>query len=72
MEKRKTQLFASADEYTYRAHYSSEDECYIGEADEFPGLSVCEDTYEEALREIKVVVAVGIQMLQDKAQHSHA
>ena len=60
-----------ADECAYRVHYSPEDECYIGEADEFPGLSVCEDTYEEALREIKVVVAVGIQMLQDKAQLSH-
>ncbi len=56
----------NADAYTYRVHYSPEDECFIGEADEFHGLSACAETEEEALREIKVVVAEGLQLLKER------
>ena len=56
----------NVDAYTYRVHYSPEDECFIGEADEFHGMSALADTAEEALREIKVVVAEGLQLLKER------
>jgi predicted HicB family RNase H-like nuclease len=66
--KSKTARLPHADEYAYHVHYSPEDECYIGQANEFPGLSACADTLEEALQEIKVVVAEGIQLLHERQQ----
>ncbi|NOT62721.1 MAG: toxin-antitoxin system HicB family antitoxin [Acidobacteria bacterium] len=66
--KSKTAQLPRADEYAYRVHYSPEDECYIGEADEFHGLSACADTMEEAIHEIKIVVAESIQLLHERQQ----
>ncbi len=52
-----------AEECSYHVHYSPADRCFIGQVDEFPGLSAFGETYESALHEIRLVVAEGISLL---------
>lgn len=54
------------DYYSYRIFWSDEDNCYIGICLEFPSLSACEDTQEDALREIKSVVNFCVESLKEE------
>lgn len=54
--------------FTYRVAWSEEDYCYIGTCVEIPSLSVCEETQEEALKEIKVVVLESLKWLQEQGK----
>jgi len=38
--------------YKYTVQFSLEDNCFIGTVEEFPSLSACEDTYENAFEGI--------------------
>jgi predicted HicB family RNase H-like nuclease len=70
MKKKKTKLDIpfNADEYSYRAHYSPEDEEFIGLVDEFPGLSVIAPSLEEAIKEIRVVVDEVLQIAAERGE----
>ena len=57
---------SSQDYYTYRIFWSDEDECYIGVCLEFPSLSACEETQEDALREIKNLVVFCVKSLEEE------
>lgn len=66
MAKKKFSIPFCADEYSYRVQYSPDDQAYIGLVDEFPGLSAHAETLEGALKEIKLVLAEGLQLLAER------
>ena len=66
MAKKKLEVPFLAEEYSYRAHYIPEEAAFIGLVDEFPGLSAFGDSLENAVKEIQVVVAEGLQLLAEK------
>ena len=55
-------------EYTYRAAWSPEDAAYLGQCVEFPALSAFGDSLEEALTEIRSVVAESIDILKEDSE----
>jgi predicted RNase H-like HicB family nuclease len=50
--------------YSYRIFWSEEDGEYVAVCEEIPGLSALASTEEEALREIKEVVAAWLDHLE--------
>ncbi len=66
MAKKKIEVPFRAEEYSYRAHFSPEDDAFIGLVDEFPGLSAFGSTLESAIKEIRTVVAEGLKLLAEK------
>ena len=59
-----TKVAIKNDRYTYRVTWSDEDEEYVGLCAEFPSLSWLANSYEEALRGIRAVVAEVISDMQ--------
>src|SRR3989339_1940598 len=55
--------------YTYRVMWSEEDQCYIGICMELPSLSVCEDTPEQALKEIEFVASETLKWLAEEKRN---
>jgi predicted RNase H-like HicB family nuclease len=66
VEKKNRRNWSNAEEYSYRVQYSPDDQAYIGLVDELPGLSMFADTLEAAIKEIRVVVEAGLQLLADR------
>lgn len=54
------------DKYTYRIEWSEEDNCHVARCLEFPSLGAHGGTAEDALREIKSVVAESIRWLMEE------
>ncbi len=50
--------------YTIEIFYSQEDEGYIAIAPELPGCSAFGETEEEALKEVKVVIGLWLEVAQ--------
>jgi len=53
------------DKYTYRIEWSEEDQVFIARCLEFPGLAAHDDSTENALKEIKIVVNESVKWLQE-------
>lgn len=68
MAKKKKSVPFRADEYSYRVQYSPDDQAFIGLVDELPGLSVFAGTLEAAIKEIRIVVEAGLQLLADRGE----
>ena len=63
---KKLQESALIEKYTYKIHYSSEDECFIGRCAEFPSLSAIGKNQAKALNEIMSVVQESVNwMIED-------
>jgi len=56
------------EKYEYHIFYSEEDASYIGTVAEFPYLSSCESTPEEAYVQIKNVIKDAMEVLQEEAR----
>jgi predicted RNase H-like HicB family nuclease len=68
MARKKVSVPSRAEEYSFRAQYSSDDRAFIGLVDEFPGLSAFADTLEGAIKEIKTVLVEGLQLLAERGE----
>ncbi len=53
------------DKYTYRIEWSEEDGVYVARCLEFSGLAAHGDSYENALKEVKIVVAESVKWLKE-------
>ena len=56
------------EKYTYRIEWSEEDHCHVARCLEFPSLAVHGDTIEEALREIKYVLAESLKWMWEEGE----
>ncbi len=68
MARKKVSIPFRADEYSFRVQYSPDDEAFVGLVDELPGLSAFADTLEGAIKEIKIVLAAGLQLLAERGE----
>ena len=66
MPKRKTAF--DANEYSYRILYDAEEKEFLGLCDEFSGLSAFAETADQALQDIRMVVAESIALLTEKGR----
>ena len=66
MPKRKTTF--NADEYSYRILYDGEEKEFLGLCDEFSGLSAFAETADQALQDIRMVVAESIALLTERGR----
>ena len=59
-------MTAKKHEYTINIQYSKEDECYIASVPELgPYISAFGETYEDALKEIQIVIDLTFQTYKD-------
>ena len=56
------------EKYTYRIEWSEDDQCHMARCLEFPSLAAHGDTIEDALREIKYVVAESVKWMQEEGE----
>lgn len=54
--------------YTYEVFYSEEDKAYVARVVEFPGLSADGSTSQEALEEVRHVVAAALDILIEEGK----
>ena len=54
------------EKYTYRIEWSEDDHCHVARCLEFPSLAAHGDTMEDALREIKYVVAESVKWMEEE------
>jgi predicted HicB family RNase H-like nuclease len=57
------------DKYSYSVTWSPDDEVFVAWVAEFPSLAAHGDTHDEALAEIKAVVAAVVDDLQANGEH---
>lgn len=53
---------------TYRAEWSDEDRVYIAHAIEMPSVKAHADTPEDAIKEVKIPIAMVLEMMKEKKQ----
>ncbi len=63
MPKRKTTF--NADEYSYHILYGNDEQEFLGLCDEFSGLSAFAVTADQALQDIRMLVAESIALLTE-------
>ena len=56
------------DKFTYQVEWSNEDDAFIARCLEFPSLSAFGEAHEDALSELKGVIAFGIKKLEEEGK----
>jgi predicted RNase H-like HicB family nuclease len=60
--------FATYELYTYTVSFSSEDNAFISECLELPGLKAHGDSQAEAINECKVAASAALEILKDNRE----
>lgn len=65
-KKKAVKIPSRVEAYSYRVFWSDEDAAFVATVDELPGLSGIGDTQEEALKELRVAVGVGLEWIAEE------